>query len=141
VVVDLVLNLQLGAVVLIQPEGRLHVGRGRVLILSSSPEADGQAIEALGALCGVIGSLVGVGDVCTVLVHADDADEVILDVSADSTTVVLFLGRPGGLSPEALEVLGVVLEVEAKMMLILMSEVPAGLELDLGLLVVLEVFL
>lgn len=69
-----------------------------------------------------------------------NAHEVLLEVSTQEAGVVA-LGGEAELGPKSLEVLGVVLEVEAEVVLAFMSKVEALFVGDFLLLVVLNVVL
>lgn len=73
-------------------------------------------------------------------VDGTDAHEVLLEVSTQEAGVVA-LGGEAELGPKSLEVLGVVLEVEAEVVLAFMSKVEALFVGDFLLLVVLNVVL
>jgi hypothetical protein len=76
-----------------------------------------------------------------VVVVVADGHEVLLNVETEEVVVLGILGGEGNLGPQAGEVLGIVLEVDTSVVLVLMSE--ADVRLDLGLLfaVVLDVVL
>jgi hypothetical protein len=81
--------------------------------------------------------------VIVVLVDGTRAHEVLLKVGTDESALAVLgiLGSPCELGPELLEVLGVVFEVDASVVLVVVGEAEARLDLDLCFVVVLNVFL
>jgi len=140
-VVDLVVHLHLDAVELIPPNGRLEVSVGGQSVLSSTLQADGSAFEVLCTVSSVVGNLEGVVGGIGVLVPVANAHEMLLEVSSEEILMLGIFGSPGKLSPESLEVLQVMLEVNTKVVLVLVGKADACLEFGLTLVVVLNVFL
>lgn len=81
----------------------------------------------------------GVG--LSALIHVTQAHEVLQDVGTEEASVVLVLRGEGSLNPESREVGQVVLTVEAKVVLAVMSEVGGRGQKRLLLAVVLGFFL
>lgn len=140
-VVNLVLNLHLGAIVGVPPQGGLQVGVVRELVAGGSLCAERGVVETLGTFGSVVGHLKGMLSTVAVVVVVADGHEVLLHVETEEVVVLGILGGEGNLGPQAGEVLGIVLEVDTSVVLVLMSE--ADVRLDLGLLfvVVLDVVL
>lgn len=143
VVVHLVVHLHLHAVVLVPPGVGLEMGGIGEFVLCAGLEADWGAFEMLGAISSVVGHFISVMGVIVVLVDGTRAHEVLLKVGADESALAVLgiLGSPCELGPELLEVLGVVFEVDASVVLVVVGEAEARLDLDLCFVVVLNVFL
>jgi hypothetical protein len=140
VVVHLVINLKLSGVVLTGAGVSLQVNLFGELEFSTGSNLDGEALEALSTVGGVVGELQGAGEGRAVLLNVANAHEMLLEVSTQEAGVVA-LGGEAELGPESLEVLGVVLKVEAEVVLAFVGEVEALLVEDFLLLVVLNVVL
>lgn len=140
VVVHLVINLNLSGVVFAGAGVSLQDDLVRELEFGTGSNLDGEALEALGTVSGVVGEFQSAGKRRTVLLDVANAHEVLLEVSTQEAGVVA-LGGEAELGPESLEVLGVVLEVEAEVVLAFVGEVEALLVEDFLLLVVLNLVL
>lgn len=141
VVVHLVLDFNAGAPVL----GGVHVGlqvRGiRKLVVSTKLNTDWETLESLGTISSIVGHFNSVGAAIAVLMMVTSAHEMLVQVSTHEIAVLSIFGSPGSLSPELLEILHVVFEEDAQMVLILVCEVQAELHLSLVFVVVFDVFL
>ena len=140
VVVHLVINLNLSGVVFAGAGVSLQDDLVRELEFGTGSNLDGEALEALGTVSGVVGEFQSAGKRRAVLLDVANAHEVLLEVSTQEAGVVA-LGGEAELGPESLEVLGVVLEVEAEVVLAFVGEVEALLVEDFLLLVVLNLVL
>jgi hypothetical protein len=140
VVVDLVLDLGLSLLVLTDAHGGLQVGAVRELKFSSEVALDGVALETLCTVGGAVAHFKSGCNSGAVFSDVSDAHEVLLEVSTQEAGVVA-LGGEAELGPESLEVLGVMLEVEAEVVFAFVGDVGTLLVEDFRLLVVLNMVL
>lgn len=140
VLVDLVLDLNLGGVVLTGTGVGLQMGVVGELKFSSNSKLNWLALETLGTVGSVVACFNGGNNRGAVLGYGSNAHEVLLEVSTQEAGVVA-LGGEAELGPESLEVLGVVFEVETEVVLAFVGDVEALLVEHLLLLVVFNMVL
>jgi hypothetical protein len=140
VVVDLVLDLGLNLLVLANAHGSLQVGAIRELKFSSEVGRDGVALETLSTIGGAVAHFMSGSNCGAPFSDVSNAHKVLLEVSTQEAGVVA-LGGEAELGPESLEVLGVMLEVDADVVFAFVGDVGALLVENFRLLVVLNMVL
>lgn len=139
-VVDLVCDHGLSMLVLTDTQEGLQMGVVRELKFTSEVALDGVALETLGTISGAVAHFKSGFNRGAVLNDVCNTHEVLLEVSTQEAGVVA-LGGEAELGPESLEVLGVMLEVEAEVVFAFVGDVGALLVENFRLLVVLKMVL
>lgn len=132
--VNLVLNLQVNAVVLSNVNCGLKVSSIRQSVVVTSSDSNWESLETFCTVSGIVDSFKTVGSVVVELKHSTSTNEVLKDIGTDETKLMVFWGECN-LSPESLEFLCVMLEVTTNVMFLFMGEVQSFLECDFILLV------
>lgn len=123
-VVNFVIKLELSGVVLTGAGVSLQGDLFGEFVFSTSSDLNREALEAFSTVGRVVGELHGATAGTAKLLDVTNAHEMLLEVGTQEAGVVA-LGGEAELGPESLEVLGVVLKVEAEVVLAFVGEIEA----------------